>query len=321
MDNQIKLWEVGCLLHLRIGMWSGRKMLTFDDMRTVGIDPSSIPEDIVNLGRKLLVPREEITAISKIESKARGYLTTYSMPFGMANAHFIPMKIMPNVDDVLVKLKKEFFELVDSFISRFEDMKNEIRKTHPEFWDKALRGCYPKSPELLRQKFNFNWHVFKISGIENLVEVGWEERQEARLKQEEMTKQIKSEVSDFVKEYVSTMRMETIKFCELMQARVSGKPMEGEEESKKLTGRSMAYFAKYVDKFGKMNIFGDNEIEGMLKEFRQTYLGAGAQIKDFENKSLQNSVVNALETIKQKAAFNNENGSKFIDSVRRRVII
>jgi len=38
-QDTINLFEVGCLVNLKIKMWSGRKMLTRADLVRVGYDP------------------------------------------------------------------------------------------------------------------------------------------------------------------------------------------------------------------------------------------------------------------------------------------
>ncbi len=147
--NPIKLFEVGCLVNLKVHMWSGRKMLTRADLVKVGYDPDQLPEDIVNLGRKLMVPKEELQALTRIEQRARKALERWSVPFGIASAHFVPNKMLPTVEQQIKGLREEFFTVADSFISRFDDLTQAVRKAHPDFWEKCLKGQYPTSPKLL----------------------------------------------------------------------------------------------------------------------------------------------------------------------------
>src|SRR6187549_1730037 len=98
MNNEtINLFDLGCLVSLKIGAWSGRRMVSRADLVSVGIDPNALPSDLVNYGRKLLVSKEEIQAINKTEQRARYYLSQYSVPFGIANSFFVPMKLIPDV--------------------------------------------------------------------------------------------------------------------------------------------------------------------------------------------------------------------------------
>jgi hypothetical protein len=70
-----------------------------------------------------------------------------------------------------------------------------------------------------------------------------------------------------------------------------------------------------------MNIFGDNEIEKMLSEFRNTFLDSGTSPSDFESATVKNSVSKALQTLREKAAIEGESCSKFLGELRRKVIL
>jgi hypothetical protein len=300
-------------------------MLTRADLVRVGYDPDNLPEDIVNLGRKLLVPKSELQALTRIEQRARKSIERWSVPFGIANAHFIPAKMLPTVEQQIEELKKEFFTRVDSFITRFDDLINTVREAHPEFWDKCLKGHYPSNPKALREYYKFDFYTFKIAGLGSIQETSVEEVIAQQTVQDEKTQelrtQMQAEVGEFVGEYVTSMRNETIRFCDLMAARINGKPYGDETDSKNLTPKSISCFRKYVDRFRSMNVFEDNEVEKMLSDFRSTFLDAGVAPKDFESATVKDSITGALEAIRQKAAAEGESGSKFIGELKRRIIL
>jgi len=323
--DTINLFEVGCLVNLSIRMWSGRKMLTRSDLARVGYDPEALPKDIVNLGRKLMVPKAELQALTQIEQRARKALERWSVPFGIANAHFVPSTMLLSVEQEIEELKEEFFKRVDSFIARFEDLKKEVRSAHPEFWKKCLKGHYPHNPHALREHFKFDWYTFQIAGLGSIEETSVEEviaKQKVQTEREvELRTQMRDAVGEFVGDYVTSMRDETVRFCELMSARINGKPFGDEEESKQLTPKSISCFRKYIDRFRSMNIFEDEDIEQMLSDFRDTFLDEGVRPQDFESATVASSVSDALEAIRDKAAAEGESGSKFIGELKRRVIL
>ncbi|KKN91227.1 hypothetical protein LCGC14_0220950 [marine sediment metagenome] len=324
-QDTINLFEVGCLVNLRISMWSGRKMLTRADLVHVGYDPDKLPEDIVNLGRKLMVPKSELQTLNQIEQRARKALERWSVPFGIANAHFVPSTMIMTVEQQVKELKKEFFVRVDSFIRRFDDLIKAVKDAHPEFWDKCLKGHYPSNPKSLRQLFQFDWYTFKISGVSAIEEVSAEEvvaKQKVQNEREvELRQQMQTAVGEFVGEYVTTMRDETVRFCNLMTARINGTPFEDEEDVKGLTPKSISCFRNYIDRFRSMNVFGDGSIEKMLSEFRDTFLDSGVTPQDFESATVASSITKALEAIRNKAAAEGESGSQFIGELKRRIVI
>ncbi len=319
-QDTLSLFDVGCLVNLKIGYWAARRMVTRNDLISVGYDPDKLPSEIVNLGRKLLVPKSEIQVLNQIEQKARKSLERWSVPFGIANSHFIPLKILPTVEQQIKELKTEFFERVDSFIVRFDDLVKDIRGAHPDFWEKCLKGHYPPNPKALRSRYQFKFYTFKIAGMNALRGVVADQKIKDERSQE-LHRQMQDEVGEFVGEYVKSMRDETIRFCELMTARVTGQPFGDETDAKKLTPKSISCFRNYVDRFRQMDIFDDIEIEKMLREFRDTFLDSGVRPRDFESNTVQSSITKALETIREKAAVEGESGSKFIGELRRKIVL
>ncbi len=323
-DKTVNLFDVGCLVNLNVGAWSGRKMLTRADMVEMKTNPDLLPEDIVNLGRKLLVPRSELAKITKIEQKARKALAQWSVPFGIANSHFVPIKKVNEVEKVLSELRDDFNALVKSFIERFSEMKNSVREKHGDFWHRCLQQHYPSSPEKLRSKFYFEWHLFKIAGMDSIQETDINELMaNEQVKQEkinELRKTMKQEVEDFTQDYVQTMRKETIEFCNLVEARVNGTIYKDEQEAKKLTARSLTYFKKYIDKFSTMNVFEDHEVEKLLNNLKEQFLDGDVTPGDLDNNNVKNSLSQALSSIR-KVAQQDEQKSEFLNSLKRNIVI
>lgn len=324
-NDTFSLFDVGCLVNLRIKTWSARKMVNRNDLIAVGYDPDKLPKEIVNLGRKLLVPRSEIQSLTQIEQRARKALEKWSVPFGIASAHFIPIKMLPTVECQIKELKEEFFKRVDSFITRFDDLVTKVRDSHPDFWDKCLKGQYPANPKLLRQRFQFDWYIFRIAGIGSIETTSTEEviaQQKVQNEREnELRGQMQTEVGEFVGEYVTSMRNETVRFCDLMSARINGKLFGDETDVKGLTPKSISCFKNYIDRFRQMNIFGDGEIEKMLSKFKDTFLDCGVSPKDFDSATVKDGISQALEAIRNKAAAEGESGSRFIGELKRKIVL
>ena len=356
-NGYINLFELGYLVDLSIGSWSGRKMITMRDLRKLGFDTTKLPPAITNPGRKLLVPKQELLVINRIEQRARTYLDQWSVPFGIGNSHFVPLSLLPEVEEQLKDLRAEFLAAVNSFIARFDQMKQAVNDAHPEFWENCLKDVYPPDPTVLRDRFRFRWFFFKVAGAGVTAEGdGWPMSfghggaddargnvprpaeilnsptskgggppdRVAREREREMREKMQAEVGNFVQEYVSAMRGETVRFCDLLSARINGTPFEDEDKPKKLTPRSLKYFRKYVDRFRRFNIFGDDEIEKMLAAFRSEFMGGEETPKNFQGDGIKSAVTAALSKIRVKAA--NDPGapgqtSKFVNRLRRRVVI
>jgi hypothetical protein len=258
----------------------------------------------------LLVPKPEIQAINKIEQKARKVVSNHAMPFGISSSFFVPAAMLPTMQQQIDELRIEFFERVDSFIVRFDDLVATARESHPEFWERCLKGHYPSDPKSLRSHYSMELFTFKIGSIDHTSE-----------RTQELQKQMQGEVKKFAEEYVKSMRAETIQFCNLMEARINGTPFGDEAESKQLTAKSISCFRNHLKRFREMNIFEDNEIETTLNNFNNTFLGSGISPKDLESATVKNSITSALQKIREKAAAEGDSGSKFIGELKRRIVL
>jgi len=317
-EKTVNLFDLGCLVQINIGFWSGRKMLTNNDMVSVGIDPGRLPKDICNLGRKLLVPQHEIGVFLSVEQQARNFLKRWSIPFGIASANFVPISKLHEVTQKLDEYKATYYSLVDSFIKRFEAAKTKLQSEHPDFWEKCLRQHYPSSAESLRSRFYFRYFVFRVANINAIDEV---DADEVVAKNAEMQKRMKEEVDKLVNETVCTLRNETVKFCDLVIARVNGSPYGDEEEGKKLTKRSLTSFRKYVDWFREMNVFGDKDIEKMLDEFKSTYLSDLTTPQEIQNAQVANAIVDHMNKIRAMAQGDSGGVDEVLNIAKRKIEI
>ena len=311
-EQTTKLFDLGSLVNLRVGSWSGRRMLTETDLRSMGIDPLNLPADLVNLGRKLLVPKSSLQRITKIEARGRFVLSKYSVPFGAIQAYFVPIKLLPTVLAQLQTLRDDFELEVDSFIERFGEAREEIKIKHSEFYEKCLSSSYPLDPKTLRKKYYFKWTVFKIDGISSITSLSDTDAIQLKKEMENTTK-------EFVGEYVETMRSKTIDFCNLVAARVKGEPLEGEEKAKKVTPRSIAMFRKAIANFQNMNIFNDDKVESLLQDLGKKFLGSTKTPSDFESSDMKTSLLAALDSIKSEAT--KDSGSQFISAAKRKIVL
>jgi len=163
--------------------------------------------------------------------------------------------------------------------------------------------------------------MFKIAGLDSIKETNLQEITDENQRQQILKETMQHEVSGFVEQYVSQMRGEVVKFCDLMSARVNNKPYGDEAEAKQLTGRSLSFFRKYIDKFKTLNVFGDINIDKMLTDFRDQYLDLGTTSKSFDSAAMKTAVSLSLSSIRKQASLEEGETSSFINSLKRKVIL
>jgi hypothetical protein len=201
-------------------------------------------------------------------------------------------------------------------MEKYPAYREQMQTKYNEFWDKCLKQAYPQI-DSLRSRFSFKWYTFKIGGMSLEQTSG----PEAMARCEEMQKQLRERAQEFVEEYVVAMRKEVQHFCGLMKARINGEAFEDEGEAKRMTSRTIVSLQKYILQFREMNIFGDNDVQKMLEDFNSKFLATAVGKEDFEDTKTRSTVNEALAAISAKAATEGEPLSKFIGSVKRRVVI
>lgn len=302
--SSIKLWDNGAICSLKICRWSAEAKLTDIDYKKLNIDATNLPSGITDFGKKKLIAPHHLKGIMKIENKARSLLARNSHPFLVSSCAFVPKTRFEMVETKLGELRLQYMTEVESFLSKFDVFINEVQEKYPKFWDQCLKNLYPKNSQILKSKFDFVFTFFKMDGIN-----------------EESKAKMQQQVEEFTTEYVVAMRKKTIEFCDTLRARLTGTIKPGEEKVKELSGKTLTSFRKYVETFSQMNIFGDSQIEKALQDFRKEFLGSTVNKETFDNTNVSNAAILALDEITKSAAINAESTSKFIDSLKRKVII
>lgn len=204
------LFKHGTLFDLDIGRWMARKKLRADDLL---LAPGT--EGAMQLGHKILLPKTAMKEIQEIDSKARVYLANRSTTFPIGGGRFVSSHVLTEVLERLREMRTSYLAAVGAMIEKYPDLRNsqiqaldkaeydlavEDHKKNPtkENWDRLdswlsqkyaeHRAMYPTTDDL-RQRFRFEWRMFRIepsSGIEGMSESQAEEmrRAQAQLRQE-----------------------------------------------------------------------------------------------------------------------------------------
>lgn len=194
-DYYDKLFQDGVLMQVHISVWGMTTKLNKDDL---GL--KEVP-DIYELGKKKLIGADRLAKFKNAEGKARRYLYRNSHPFPVGEAHFVPRKTLPTVLIEVQKLKKDFMELVDDFVTNYEKYKTEVLDKHKDKAD-LLKPCYPPVNEV-RGKFGFELSLFEFSMPREMSEIDIQDliaREDAK---EEVREQIREQLRD---QYERSMR-------------------------------------------------------------------------------------------------------------------
>jgi len=270
----------GVLCTLHVSRWSGAKKLDASDL---GLNPQDIPE-FMRLGRKLLIPPEERNVFIQIEQNARNNLERESFPYPVGGARFIPRNRLLQVDQTLRQYKDEYQNAVDSFMSRYQLIRETMLQRYPEHRDK-LEPFYP-AVFWVQRSFGFSWTVFEIG------ETGIREGETAEA-YAEFRKNLHDQFDKFLGEVVIDLRYQVQETC----AKLAQKIVRGDV----LTESSLRSVRGIIEKFDNLNFIGDTRIETELNRLRETLMGVSAQnLKESED--LRHNLGSMAEKISKEAA-------------------
>lgn len=270
----------GVLCTLHVSRWSGAKKLSASDL---GLRPEDVPE-FMRLGRKLLIPPEERNVFVQIEQNARNSLDRESFPFPVGGARFVPRNRILKADQELREYKKQYQYAVDSFIERYQLIREEMLNRYPEHREK-LEPFYPAS-HWVERSFAFSWTVFEIG------ETGIREGETAEV-YEQFRQNLREQFDKFLGEAVIDLRYQVQETC----GKIAQKVMQGEVISQ----QAIQSVQNIIKKFENLNFVGDERIETELNRLRENLNGISA--KDLkENDALKTILGDIAQGVAREAA-------------------
>ncbi len=183
------LFKQGILFDLDIGRWMAIRKLDKNDLLLTNINP-----DAIHLGHKKLIPKEAVAKLGAIIGAARGALNSCSSEFPIAGARFVRFPVLPELLMTLKSLKKQFEEEVVLLMKAYPILRQEqikvlntqaqsladerIAKTEKKdeqalikMWVQEQQVKNQESfpdPDKLKEKFRFEWRIFKVSAADSL---------------------------------------------------------------------------------------------------------------------------------------------------------
>ena len=157
-----KVFQDGRLTLIHIGMWGMSYNLVEEDIKL----DNKLP-DTIKLGKKMLIKPAVYNKFKTFEQKARKYLYSNSFDFPLVNqAHFVPKAKYIEVFTKLNEMKAEYAAMVDEFLNKYEDYKQEALDYYLEHKETVsienLAAYYPPLTKL-REKFHFDIVSFEIA--------------------------------------------------------------------------------------------------------------------------------------------------------------
>lgn len=276
----------GVLVSTSIRFWRGCKRLTPQDL---GLDPNQVSDRLIQLGHKRLIPRDALADFALIESRAHAMVDGSSFPFLGGIARFVPNPRLGEITNNLERLRGEFLDALDGFVSGYSLMRDKALIE----WREAARSMNGDAEHLIytieqafppagdiRKRFSFDFQMFQIAAPEHLrLEIAdgiaeFEVASDRRRIADEATQRLRTDLNGFISESVASLRQET--------ARLASDVLATIDQSKSgVHQRTLNRLSNFIDGFRTLNFAGDQQLESTLESFRRDLLSRSAE--DYRN--------------------------------------
>ena len=271
----------GLIVQLKIKLWTGTAELETND---IGMKPEELAEHF-QLGRKLLVTKDALDPVRQVARRAKYALEQLSHPLP-DGGRFLLAQTTPEILTALQAHRREFFETVERFIAIYPaaraGMELQWRAAAQTAWVKAGRPdteeafrqhflarvaqLYPGG-EQLRRKFDFFWlsYQLRFTGLHEVsaARVAAEEEQR-RQADEAYRHEVQQRLAETLDRSLGELHVQIAHTFERVLEHVkSGRP---------LRDGSLGRLRQSIERFRKLNIFGDSTLEQTIVRFEQTCL-------------------------------------------------
>lgn len=276
------LTREGVLINVSVRFWRGTKRLKPED---IGLDPDDLSDRLISLGHKRLLPKDALSGLALVESRAHALVEANTFPFLNGLAHFLPNSKLAEVTDRLKELETEFWQARDEFLKNYSRLRESASREwralakklgpDPDRLVAVIEGSFP-GPALINRFFGFDTQLFQISAPErlgmDLVALGDQEtlinaRREAA---EAASRKIRDDAQAFVRDCIATLREQTATLCDEMLESIRTCDTGVHQ-------KTLNRLVKFIDQFKAMNFANDLEMEQQLQRVREELLSRTAE--------------------------------------------
>lgn len=275
-DRFQRLFRDGKLLQVHVRKWSMATRLNETDLPLV--TGTKLP-DFFKLGDKMLIDEAEMKKFVAVEGAARNYLRGHALPFPIAQAHFVPNKVLLGVLEKLDEFSRKYMQLVDTFATGYEAHKEAMLQKHAAHRD-ILLPYYP-SAEHVRQKFGFHVGMFEVSFPRQMREIDLASVQAETAAREAMKLKFEGEwqrqyaqsmqqVDGFLREAVTSMRSRVVEVFETIARKIRNREV--------VSATNLKTMGSIIEAFDGLDFLDDRSVRTKLENVK-ALIGSGRDFK------------------------------------------
>jgi hypothetical protein len=299
-------------------MWGMSYNLTEEDIKL----DNKLPETI-KLGKKMLIKPAVYNKFKSHEQKIRKYLYNNSFDFPLVSqAHFVPKTKYAEVYQKLNEFRDEYMLMVDEFVEKYEDYKQEVIAFYQDNKDTVsidnLTSYYPPLAQI-RSKFYLDIVSFEIAlpaafaevdlqtEIEREASVSEAKTQATQKYQAEYSRQMEThmgKITDFVGQVTATLRGKIAEHCSVTLKKINKKEV--------VSDSSIRTLMKHIQEFREMNFVDDKVIESELQKVEKLLTSDNDFTQDkYAIEQLQQHLTNVVKEADNLTDFANASGEYF----------
>ena len=280
MSKQVNLdlYKTGVVADLTFSRWGAKTKLKEEDL---GL--KDIPENLIHLGGKKLIPKDKLAKIDSAISEARVFVAHNSFLFPFGDVVFIPYARLPKVVEKVNKCEKDFWEGVEEFYGEYGEIREKMMVEYDKAFDKILRQRtgmtadlisnekqklldrlaekYPPLSEL-KKKFGFEFVLFEIKTPDFESISSEEALDKVRITREiedSYKKLIEKKLDQFLEGVVDKLKTMVLDMVEKLKYRI---------EKETISMASVKSFRKFADAFRSLD-FVDTNIDQAISQLEE----------------------------------------------------
>lgn len=285
MASAENMFREAALLQLNATCWQLDKKL-----------PQSLLAELGNVdllrGRKLLLPPESTANIKQVIGKARNYLRKIALPFPISGCVLAPRKLIPEIQEQLARLEKQYQSHVEDFLYWYPQTIREAKDLLGELFDE----CDYPTLGAIKSRFRFQWRYIVIGPSVSRV-------LPPSIYKDEVAK-FQNLMEQARQEAIAALRGEFVELVANIADKVSGAE---DGKPKRLRDAAVENLRDFLDSFADRNLFEDEQLAQLVSQCKAIISGTDANairhsalVKENLHSSMSNlltSIESSLESV------------------------
>ncbi|QEF97877.1 hypothetical protein Mal15_19230 [Stieleria maiorica] len=261
--------------------WFGTRKSLSSEQKALAADTFHAEGKYISAGKKLIDTGDaSFRAVTSVRTQATAYFKGATLPFPEPGLRLVPQASVDQIDGRMQSFRDELAEAVAALDGRFDELKYEARDRLGDLY------CESDYPDTLRGLFEIGWEFPSVEPPDYL------RRLNPELYQQECNR-VKSRFDEAVQLAEAAFIDELNKMVEHLSERLTG---NDDGKPKVFRDSAIENFAEFFDRFQRLNIRSNEELDQVVDRARRVIDGVAPQsLRDSE--SLRQRITGQLAAV------------------------